>query len=60
MRLGVGVEGWGLAGRLYRYVLILPARRVFLFFGVKARLGEDSSSRRFTFGQQKCLVEPPA
>ena len=54
MRLGVGFEGWGLTGRLYRYVLILPARRVFLFFGVKASLGDDSSSRRFTF------VEPPA
>ena len=49
-------SGWGLGvnGHAYRYVLILPARRVFLFFGVKASLGDDSSSRRFTF------VEPPA
>ena len=53
---GLGVGGWGLGvnGHAYRYVLILPARRVFLFFGVKASLGDDSSSRRFTF------VEIPA
>ena len=38
MGLGVGVNG-----HAHRYVLILPAKRVFLFFGVKASLGDDSS-----------------
>ena len=58
MRLG-GVGG-GFTGHVHRYVLILPAKRVFLFFGVKASLGDDSSLRRSTFGGRKCLVEPPA
>ena len=52
--------GLGVNGHAHRYVLILPAKRVFLFFGVKASLGDDSSSQRFTFGGRKCLVEPPA
>ena len=55
MRLGVGVNG-----HAHRYVLILPAKRVFFFFGVKTSLGEDSSLRPSTFGGRKCLVELPA
>ena len=55
MRLGVGVNG-----HAHRYVLILPAKRVFFFFGVKTSLGEDSSLRPSTFGGLKCLVEPSA
>ena len=57
------VEKGGVGGinrHAHRYVLTLPAKRVFLFFGVKASLGDDSSLRRFTFGRGKCLVEPPA
>ena len=50
MGLGVGING-----HAHRYVLILP-----LFFGVEASFRDDSSSRRFTFGRGKCLVEPPA
>ena len=50
----------GINGHTQKCVLILPAERVFLSFGVKASLGDDSSSRRFTFGGRKCLVEPPA
>ena len=56
----MGLGGVGVNGHAHRYVLILPAKRVFLFFKVKASLGDDSSSRRFTFGQPKCLVEQPA
>ena len=56
----MGLGGRGVNGHAHRYVLILPAKRVFLIFGVKASLGDDSSSRRFTFGGRKCLVEPPA
>ena len=55
MELRVGVNG-----HAQRYVLILPAKPVFLFFGVEASLGDDSSLRRFTFGRGKCSVEPPA
>ena len=55
MGLGVGVNG-----HAHRYVPILPAKRVFLSFGVKASLGDDSSLRCFAFGGRKCLVEPPA
>ena len=57
-----GVGGWGVGvnGHVHRYVLILPAKRVFLLFGVKASLGDDSSSRRSAFDRRKCLVEPPA
>ena len=55
-----GIGGVGVNGHAHRYVLILPAKRVFLFFKVKTSLGDDSSSRRFTFGQPKCLVEQPA
>ena len=59
MRLRRGVGGGGINRYAHRYVLTLPAKRVFLFFGVKASLGDDSSLRRFTFGRGKCLVEPP-
>ena len=54
--------GWGVGvnGHAHRYVLILPAKRVFFFFGVKTSLGEDSSLRPSTFGGRKCLVELPA
>ena len=57
-----GVGGWGVGvnGYAHRYVLILPAKPVFLFFEVKASLGDDSSLRRFTFGRGKCFVEPSA
>ena len=54
MGLGVGVNG-----HAHRYVPILPAKRVFLSFGVKASLGDDSSLRHFALGRRKCLVEPP-
>ena len=59
---GKGRRGWGVGvnGHAYRYFLILPAKGAFLLFGVKASLGDDSSSRRFTFGRRKCLVAPPA
>ena len=59
---GKGRWGWGegVSGHAHRYVLILPAKRVFFFFGVKTSLGEDSSLRPSTFGGRKCLVEPPA
>ena len=42
---GEGRWGWGVwvNGHAHRYVLILPAKRVFFFFGVKTSLGEDSS-----------------
>ena len=52
--------GFGGGGLTYRYVLILPAKRVFLFFGVKASLRDDSSLRHSAFDRRKCLVEPPA
>ena len=55
MGLGVGVNGYA-----HRYVPILPAKQVFLSFGVKASLGDDSSLRRSAFDRCKCLVEPPA
>ena len=55
-----GVGGVGVKGHAHRYVLILTAKPDFLLFGVKASHGDDSSSRRFTFGRGKCLVEPPA
>ena len=58
MRLG-GVGG-GFTGYAYRYVLILPAKRFFFPFGVKASLEDDSSLQRSTFGGRKCLVTPPA
>ena len=53
--------GWGVGvnGHAHRYVLILPAKQIFLFFRVKASLGDDSSSWNFTFGQRKCLGKPP-
>ena len=55
---------WGLGvvvnGHTHRYVLILPAKRVFFLFGAKASFGEDSSLRPSTSGGRKCLVEPPA
>ena len=58
-----GEEKWGrgvgVNGHAHRYVLVLPAKQVFLFSGVKS-LGDDSSSRRLTFSRPKCLVEPPA
>ena len=57
---GRWVLGVGVNGHAHRYVLIVPAKRVFLFFKVKASLGDDSLSRRFAFGQPKCLVVPPA
>ena len=58
---GKGRWGWGVGvnGHAHRYVRILPAKRVFFFFGVKTSLGEDSSLRPSTFGGRKCLVEPP-
>ena len=54
--------GWGVGVTryAYRYTLILPAKQVFPFFGVKASFEDDSSLRRFTSGRGKCLVEPPA
>ena len=55
-----GVGGWGVNGHAHRYVLIIPAKRLFLLFEVKASLGDDSSSRRSAFDRRKCLVEPPA
>ena len=51
--------GGGVNGHAHRYVLILPAERVFFFFGVKTSLGEDFSLRPSTFDGRKCLVEPP-
>ena len=61
-RRGKGRWGWGMrvTRYAYRYTLILPAKQVFPFFGVKASFGDDSSLRRFTSGRGKCLVEPPA
>ena len=56
----MGLGGVGVNGYAHRYVLILPAKPVFLFFEDKASLGDDSSLRRFTFGRGKCFVEPPA
>ena len=60
----LGEERWGsgvgVNGHAHRYVLILPAKRLFLFFGVKASLRDDSSLRRSAFGRCKCLVEPLA
>ena len=47
-------------GQVNRYVIISPARRDFLFFGVEVSLGGDSSLRRFIFGRGKCSVDPPA
>ena len=55
--MGLGVE---VNGHAHRHVLILPAKPVFLFFEVKASLGDDSLLGRFTFDRRKCLVEPPA
>ena len=49
----------GVNGHAHRYLLTLPATRVFPFFGVKASFGDDSSSWRFTFGRRKCLLESP-
>ena len=58
--MGLGGEGGGgVNGHAHRYILILPAKRVFFFFGVKTSLGEDSSLRPSTFGGRKCLVELP-
>ena len=59
---GKGRWGWGVGvnGYTHRYVLILPAKRVFFPFGVKVSLGNDSSLRRSAFDRCKCLVEPPA
>ena len=54
--------GWGGGGgnrQVNRYDLILPARRVFPFFGVTASLRDDSSLRRFAFDRRKCLIESP-
>ena len=59
-KAGKGKMGLGVNGHAHRYVLILPAKRVFLLFGVKASLGDDSSLRRSAFNRRKCLVEPPA
>ena len=56
-KMGLGVE---VNGHAHRHVLILPAKPVFLFFEVKASLGDDSLLGRFTFDRRKCLVEPPA
>ena len=60
-RQGKGRWGWGVGvnGHAQRYVLLLPAKRSFLSFGVKASLGDDSSLRHFALGRRKCLVEPP-
>ena len=58
--MGLGGGAGRVNGHTHRYVLILPGKRVFLFFGIKASLGDDSSSQRFTFDRRKCLVEPPA
>ena len=45
--------GWGVNRHTYRYVLILPAKRVFLFFGVKASLRYDGvSPLTYYFSQQ--------
>ena len=55
--MGLGVGG---NGHAHRYVLILPAKRVFFSFGVKTSFGDDSSLRPSTFGGRKCLVEPPS
>ena len=61
-RQGEGRWGWevGVNGYAHKYILILPAKRVFLLFGVEASLRGESSLRRFTLGRGKCLVEPPA
>ena len=56
----MGVGGGGVNGHAHRYVLTLPAKRVFFFFEVKASLANDSSLGRSAFGRCKCLVEPPA
>ena len=56
---GVRGGGGGINGHAHRYLLTLPATRVFPFFGVKASFGDDSSSWRFTFGRRKCLLESP-
>ena len=60
-RQGEERSGWGVevTGHAHSYVFILPAKRVFPFFGVKS-FGDDSSLRRFTSGRGNCLVEPPA
>ena len=52
--------GGGVKRHAHRYVLTLPAKRLFFSFGVKASLGDDSSLQCFAFGGRKCLVEPPA
>ena len=61
-RQGEERSGWGVGvtGHAHRYVLILPVKGVFPFFGVKASFGDDSSLQRFTSGRGNCLVEPPA
>ena len=58
----MGLRGGGkrVNGHAHRNFIILPAKPVFLFFVVKASLGDDSSLRRFTFDQRKCFLEPPA
>ena len=58
----MGLRGGGerVNGHAHRNFIILPAKPVFLFFEVKASLGDDSSLRRFTFDQRKCFLEPPA
>ena len=56
----MGVGGGGVNGHAHRYVLTLPAKRVFFFFEVKASLADDSSLGRSAFGRCKRLVEPPA
>ena len=55
-----GGRGGGVNGHAHRYVLTLPAKRVFFSFEVKASLTNDSSLGRSAFGRCKCLVEPPA
>ena len=55
-----GVGGVGVNGYAHKYILILPAKRVFLLSGVEASLRGESSLQLFTFGRGKCLVEPPA
>ena len=55
-----GGGGGGVNGHAHRYVLTLPAKRVFFFFEVKASLADDSSLGRSAFGRCKRLVEPPA
>ena len=39
--MGLGGGAGRVNGHTHRYVLILPGKRVFLFFGIKASLGDD-------------------